>query len=85
MRSAEKIRAEIEKLKSEQWLYRHRMAHIPLKMREAKDRRADTILKKEWLDAEPHPPIIVFDDRDSVVAMWRENGIVCAQVAKGDF
>jgi hypothetical protein len=27
----------------------------------------------------------VFDDRDKVVKMWRENGISCFQVNYGDF
>lgn len=29
--------------------------------------------------------VMTFDDRDRVVAMWRRNGVVCAQVAPGDF
>jgi hypothetical protein len=29
--------------------------------------------------------LCVFDDRDKVVKMWRENGINCFQVAPGDF
>ena len=29
--------------------------------------------------------VMVFDDRDRVVNMWRRNGVVCAQVAPGDF
>jgi len=28
---------------------------------------------------------MVFDDRNSVVDMWRENGVRCMQVAPGDF
>ena len=27
----------------------------------------------------------VFDDRNQVVDMWRDNGITCFQVAEGDF
>ncbi len=30
-------------------------------------------------------PFLVVDDRSSVVAMWRKEGLVCAQVADGDF
>lgn len=29
--------------------------------------------------------IIIFDDRQKVVDMWREMGLVCCQVAPGDF
>jgi len=38
-----------------------------------------------WLDECDMKPDLVFDDRASVVTMWRENGIACAQVAAGDF
>jgi len=27
----------------------------------------------------------VFDDRDKVVKMWRNQGLRCCQVAEGDF
>lgn len=67
------------------WLAKNDIGHVPLKMRPAKDRRPDTVLKKEWLDRAIPAPDLVFDDRNSVVKMWRENGIACAQVAEGDF
>lgn len=60
-----------------------------LYMRPAKDSRKDSIIKKEILDqiiAEyGEKPFMVFDDRNQVVDMWRENGIRCLQVAPGDF
>ncbi|WP_446680100.1 phosphatase domain-containing protein [Cellulomonas biazotea] len=35
---------------------------------------------------EPHFDVIgVVDDRRSVVEMWRSRGLVCFQVAEGDF
>ena len=52
------------------------------------DYRHDYIIKKELLDrarAEGFDPDVVFDDRDQVVAMWRENGIPVVQTAEGDF
>jgi len=52
------------------------------------DYRADYIVKKELLDAaraDGWVPDVVFDDRDQVVKMWRENGIPVIQVAEGDF
>ena len=63
---------------------------VPLWMRRAADYRADDIVKEEILDEHviPHfgrAPDIIFDDRDRVVAMWRRRGIICAQVAEGDF
>ena len=48
----------------------------------------DDVLKKKWLD-DLFPNIdditCVFDDRDKVVQMWRDNGISCFQVAPGNF
>lgn len=52
------------------------------------DYRHDYIVKKELLDqarADGFDPDVVFDDRDQVVAMWRENGIPVVQTAEGDF
>jgi len=49
-----------------------------LYMREPKDYRDDTIIKKELLDliiSQGYTPTIVFDDRTRVVNMWRENGL----------
>lgn len=54
-------------------------------MRPSDDHRPDTVLKNEWLNAEATKPDMIFDDRQSVVDMWRANGVVCAQVAPGDF
>lgn len=60
-----------------------------LKMRPAGDYTPDDQLKESWLKAmSPEDRarlVMVFDDRDRVVNMWRRNGIVCAQVAPGDF
>ena len=38
-----------------------------------------------WIPPERNRLTAVFDDRDKVVQMWRENGVPCFQVAKGDF
>jgi phosphoglycolate phosphatase-like HAD superfamily hydrolase len=49
-------------------------------MRKAGDHRADTIVKSELMDriiADGWTPIMVFEDRASVVTMWRERGIPC--------
>lgn len=67
------------------WLAANGLSHIPIKMRDEGDHRPDTVLKSEWLDACDTKPRLVFEDRASVVAMWRSRGIVCAQVAPGDF
>ena len=71
--------------KTADWLDAHGLGHIPIKMRDEGDHRPDTVLKQEWLDACDVKPWLVFEDRASVVKMWRDNGIVCCQVAPGDF
>jgi len=66
----------------------YQVTHPDLRMRKAKDRRSDDIVKKEILDeilAEGYNPVFAVDDRDQVVKMWRENGIPCFQCAPGDF
>lgn len=67
------------------WLERHGLGSVVLRMRPIGDHRPDTELKREWLDGCGFKPDIVFEDRASVVDMWRSNGIVCAQVAPGQF
>ncbi len=46
----------------------------------------DHILKLGWLKLLGKNRVeMVFDDRDSVVKMWRDEGLTCFQVAEGDF
>ena len=71
--------------KTRDWLALHGMAHIPFRCRLENDHTPDHELKKAWLDDASQKPDLVFDDRASVVAMWRENGVACAQVAEGNF
>ena len=65
-----------------------RGAYARVRMRPHGDHTPDEILKKAWLDAarahnkEPH---LIFDDRQKVVDMWRAEGIICFQVAPGNF
>ena len=73
---------------SEKWLSAHWLEPTALLMRKTGDRRDDSVVKKEMLDAlriAKFNPVMVFEDRDRVVKMWRENGIRCLQVAPGDF
>ena len=67
------------------WLQQHGLDNIPLKMRPSGDYQSDVYLKRFWLSQLDKNPTLVFDDRDSVVQMWRDNGIVCCQVAPGGF
>ena len=46
----------------------------------------DNDLKQSWLDSIGVDNVaMVFDDRQQVVDMWRDNGLTCFQVADGDF
>lgn len=60
-----------------------------LRMRPAGDTTPDHRLKMHWLDLLDPPErdrlTAVFEDRSSVVAMWRASGVPCFQVAPGDF
>lgn len=71
--------------KTERWLAEQGIGHIPRKMRAEGDNTPDHELKASWLAEADQQPDLVFDDRASVVAMWRQHGIVCAQVAPGEF
>lgn len=69
-----------------QWLYKHGIDADRLKrMRKEGDIQPDVNLKRGWLGDSVLTPDIVYDDRDVVVAMWREEGIRCFQVAPGPF
>ena len=72
------------------WLRKHGLWMHPfiLRMRKMDDRRADTLVKQEILaelQEDGWKPWLAVDDRNSVVAMWREQGLTCLQVAEGDF
>jgi phosphoserine phosphatase len=68
------------------WLETHRVPFDELRMRSAGDYTTDHLLKAEWLKSLDKSKILcVFDDRDSVVRMWRESGVTCLQVAPGAF
>lgn len=71
--------------KTHAWLGRYGFAYLLTRSRPAGNHIPDTELKTEWLVQASPKPDLVFDDRDSVVAMWRANGIPCCQVAPGNF
>lgn len=72
------------------WLSQH-MAFTfwSLTMRVEGDYTPDEALKRKWLHAMSEEDrarlVAVFDDRDKVVKMWRDEGVPCFQVAKGEF
>lgn len=71
------------------WLKNHDIYfYDALYMRPTGDRRDDTVVKKELLDKirkDGYDPVCVFEDRDRVVKMWREEGIRCLQVKPGEY
>lgn len=82
-------RSDEVKLETEEWLRANFPAHAVLQMRDARDHQPDVKLKRLWLQQmAPHDRarlVAVFDDRASVVEMWRSEGVACFQVAPGDF
>jgi len=78
-------RIERVKVKTKIWLRNQGLGRVPLRMRPEGEHCPDTELKQRWIDEASLNITMAFDDRDSVVAMWRANGIVCCQVAPGNF
>lgn len=73
---------------TEDWLRRHALPEGRVYMRKEGDHRPDHQVKVELLTqlrADGFNPVMTFDDRNTVVKMWREIGVPCAQVADGDF
>ena len=57
-------------------------------MREDKDSRPDSEVKQDILrrlQGQCKKILFVVDDRQSVVDMWRANGVTCLQCKKGDY
>lgn len=89
-------RSAVVERSTEIWLAKHGIvqwgcfrAPEALMMRPEGDHRPDTDLKFGWL-ADLEPPerkrlTAVFEDRSSVVQMWRDAGVTCYQVAPGEF
>ncbi len=93
-------RSDEVRAQTEQWLDEHvfhgtywrdplaTFTGVKLRMRQGSDKRSDIELKEAWLmdwRAQGLEVDIVFEDRNRVVEMWRSNGVVCAQVALGEF
>lgn len=69
---------------TEAWLYDAGVSFRQLYMRPDNDTRPDHIVKAQILRGiieDGFDPFIVIDDRQSVVDMWRDNGLVCLQAA----
>lgn len=71
--------------KTAAWLEKHGLKGIPMRSRAHGDHTPDDELKASWLIECSRKPNLIFEDRARVVAMWRSHGIVCCQVAPGEF
>lgn len=91
-------RSEESKYDSATWLQHYGLdGYHGLYMRKSSDYRSDVIVKKELFEqlcldfknkmnvGFDTQTIIVFEDRQKVVDMWREMGLTCCQVAPGNF
>lgn len=81
-------RMEHHREQTTEWLEEHNIVYDLLYMRAEGDFRDDNIVKKEYLDdmrEKSYNPVMVFEDRDRVVDMWRANGIKCLQVQPGAY
>lgn len=71
------------------WIHSHtNLYDFGLVMRPSGDTRSDDVVKYELFDRyirEAYDVLLVLDDRDRVVDMWREIGLTVFQVAEGDF
>lgn len=71
---------------TEDWLIEHKMTEfVHLLMRPTTDHREDTLVKSDMCDRFLHSANIVeiFDDRPSVIRMWRERGFNVTDVGQG--
>lgn len=81
-------RDSISRKETETWLSENGVEYDFLKMRVQGSHEPDDSLKKRWMEdliGLGYEIMCVFDDRDKVVKMWRENGVDCFQVAPGSF
>jgi beta-phosphoglucomutase-like phosphatase (HAD superfamily) len=73
---------------TEEWMLRHGLTPRPIHCRKDGDFRHDLIVKREIYDAflkEGNEIAFIVEDRNSVVAMWREMGVVCLHCFDGNF
>lgn len=71
-----------------EWLNNNDIHYDYLFMRDEGNNEKDTIIKQRIFDENIKDKFIIefiLEDRDCVVEMWRSLGLVCLQVAKGNF
>ncbi len=78
---------QIDKL-TEDLVRKNSKLRFPIYMRANDDIRPDPEVKSDLYDqmlADGFKPLLIFEDRASVVKMWRSKGIRCLQPAEGNF
>jgi len=80
-------RSDVTQQATIDWLAKHNVTYDHLVMRPQNLLyMPDNDLKQSWLDTIGVDNVaMVFDDRQQVVDMWRDNGLTTFQVDKGDF
>ena len=82
-------RSDKTKFTTRSWLSNNRVPFHKLVMRPHKTMNfvSDEVLKKDMLDkyVDINDIFMVVDDRQKVVDMWRSLGLICVQVAEGNF
>lgn len=82
-------RSDVVAHETRQWLDLNQVRYHSILMRNDGDHRPDDELKRYWLDngffGRVEDIVGVFDDRKRVVDMWRRNGLICYNVADGDY
>lgn len=81
-------RYERVRTQTEAWLDLHGIPYDALFMRRDGDNRKDADVKREIYYAEiadRYDVLLVLDDRNQSVEGWRQLGLVCFQVAEGNF
>lgn len=71
---------------TQEWLAAKGVDHYALLMREDSDKRPDTMVKREILNRffkDRSRIVAVFDDRPSVIRMWKEEGLEVIDVGDG--
>ncbi len=82
-------RSESARELTERWLADHVGLQGELHLRAELDGRRDAVVKREIYETRirhRHEVVVVLDDRDQVVRMWRDElGLTCLQVTDGNF
>lgn len=81
-------RSDDIRIPTTEWLREHEIPYDKLFMRATGDFRQDYLVKKEIYFnniMDEYEPLFVLEDRQQVVHMWRELGLVCLQNVEGKF